>query len=161
MKKNRPTACLPLITLALASDLLAAEVPIRDGLYEVHFRLELPHLETHAVDQETTICLDQNEPRRRGPPLPLLSQNDIFSGCRIENPRRNEAGFSYDIACEGRGRARATAVYRFSADAFSGRISITQGAKNMTMTEVQRGRRLGPCQRADHSGKFTGTESSG
>jgi hypothetical protein len=141
----RLTACLSLIALVLAGDLLAAEIPIEDGLYEVQFRLELPHLETHAVDQKTTICIDKGSPRRHGPPLPLLSQSEIFSGCRIENIRQSEAGFSYDIACEGRGAARAIAVYAFSADAFSSRISITQGAKNMTMTEVQRGRRLGRC----------------
>lgn len=144
----RQTTCLFLIALSLAGDLLAAEIPIKNGLYEVHFRLELPHLETHAVDQKTTICIDKSSSQGHGPPLPLLSQNDIFSGCRIENIRQNEADFSYDIACKGRGAARATAVYAFSADAFSSRIAIMQGAKNMTMTEVQRGRRLGRCSRS-------------
>ena len=40
-----------------------------------------------------------------------------------------------------RGRNSAT-------NAFSGRIAMVMGAKNMTMTEVQRARRIGECSPA-------------
>jgi hypothetical protein len=51
----------------------------------------------------------------------------------------------FDILCEGRGAAWASAVYRLMPDAFEGRIAMVMGGKNMTMTEVQSGRRIGAC----------------
>ncbi len=131
------------LVLPFGGELLADAPSLENGLYEVRFRLELPHLETFATDREATICIDG----RDEPPVPLLSQKDIFSGCRIDDVRRNEAGFGYDILCPGRGAARATAAYATEPGGFRSRIAIVQGAKNMTMTEVQHGRRVGDCGR--------------
>jgi hypothetical protein len=36
-------------------------------------------------------------------------------------------------------------VYEVSSDAFTGHIAMVMGAKNVTMTEVQRARRIGEC----------------
>ena len=47
--------------------------------------------------------------------------------------------------CEGRGAARAHAIYAVRPDGFSGRIAMVLGAKNMTMRELQVGHRLGAC----------------
>ncbi len=146
--KVRSTAWAALVTLPFCSPVLAEPAQLEDGLYEVQFRLELPHLETHAVDRTATICVDQREPKPHRPPVPLLSQNDIFADCEIENAQKETTGFSYDITCTGRGSARATATYVTAPDHFKSRIVIVQGAKNMTMTEVQKGRRLGDCGRS-------------
>ena len=54
----------------------------------------------------------------------------------------------YDIVCRERGAARGHAVYELSSNAFTGRIAMVMGAKNMTMTEVQRARRIGECSPA-------------
>jgi hypothetical protein len=40
------------------------------------------------------------------------------------------------------------AVYELSSDAFTGRIAMVMGAKNMTMTEVQHAHRIGECSPA-------------
>ncbi len=134
-----------LIAVLPGNAVLADKASLEDGLYEVHFRLELPHLEKYAIDQKTTICVDQGTPQWHDPPVPLLSQNDIFETCRIENVRKDSAGFSYEIVCPGRGSARAIADYVTTPNQFKSRVSIMQGAKNMTMTEVQSGRRIGSC----------------
>jgi hypothetical protein len=39
-------------------------------------------------------------------------------------------------------------VYELSSNAFTGRIAMVMGAKNMTMTEVQHARRIGECSPA-------------
>jgi hypothetical protein len=39
-------------------------------------------------------------------------------------------------------------VYELSTNAFTGRIAMVMGAKNMTMTEVQHARRIGECSPA-------------
>ncbi|MGI9418520.1 MAG: DUF3617 domain-containing protein [Geminicoccaceae bacterium] len=143
--KHRHIAWAALMIPCLGSLSHAGELQLEKGLYDVRFRIELPHLEQYAVDRKTTICVDRDQLKRQELPVPLLSQNDIFSACRIDNVREDGAGFSYDIVCAGRGSGRATATYVTAPDGFRSRISITQGGKNMTMTEVQRGRRVGDC----------------
>jgi hypothetical protein len=108
----------------LAGAAQAGEVPIEDGAYTVTYRLELPHLERWAVDKTRTVCISG-----RGEagtiPLPVMSDN---------TPYRT-----------GRDAARAYATYELAPQAFSGRVAMILGAKNMTMTEVQKGRRIGGC----------------
>ena len=41
-----------------------------------------------------------------------------------------------------------TPYYKLSSNAFTGRIAMVMGAKNMTMTEVQHARRIGECSPA-------------
>lgn len=142
----RQAACFLLVAILISGAAGADDVVLEDGLYEVHFRLELPHLETYATDQKTMVCIEQARLDRRELLLPLLSQNDIFDHCDTKNIRRDRTGFSYEIQCVGRGAATATATYAHSSQEFIGRISIIQGAKNMTMTEIQRGRFIGRCE---------------
>ncbi|HSA80343.1 MAG TPA: DUF3617 family protein, partial [Geminicoccaceae bacterium] len=65
--------------------------------------------------------------------------------CPARNVRREGATLSFDILCDGRGAAKAHAVYTLKPGAFAGRIAMVMGGKNMTMTEVQAGRRIGSC----------------
>jgi hypothetical protein len=118
---------------------------LRGGSYEITYRLELPHLERWAIERQRTVCIaDTPEPV-----LPVLSPNTPFATCRTQNWRRDGAWLSYDIICDGRASARAHAAYRHGPDAFTGRIAMVMGAKNMTMTEVQSGRRAGSCDLAN------------
>jgi hypothetical protein len=118
------------------------------GLYEVRFRLELPHLERWAVDKVRTVCLPVEGGKA---PIPVLSGNMPFASCRATRLSREGPILSYDLLCAGRGSARARASYRLAGQDFSGRVNMTLGAKNMTMTEVQSGRRLGSCQPSEPS----------
>jgi hypothetical protein len=137
---------------AIASSSMALQsLPLRAqalsppvGLYELTVRLELPHLERWGVDKTTTVCLSNS----RGPheiPVPVVSANNPFSKCSAVNVVADGSKLEYDIVCPERGSARAHAVYKVSSDAFTGRVAMVMGAKNMTMTEVQRARRLGEC----------------
>jgi hypothetical protein len=115
----------------------------QNGFYEITARLELPHLERWSVDRTTVLCL----PGSRGDdiPVPVLSANNPFAKCTASNLVVDGTKLEYDIVCPERGSAKGHAVYRFSAGAFSGRIAMIMGAKNMTMTEVQHARRIGEC----------------
>ena len=117
------------------------------GSYELTARLELPHLERWGVDKTTVICLSNS----RDPdeiPVPVVSANNPFAKCSATNLVANGSKLEYDIICPERGAARGHAVYELSNDAFTGRIAMVMGAKNMTMTEVQRARRIGECSPA-------------
>lgn len=115
------------------------------GLYEVTSRLELPHLERWAIDKKTRVCLF-NQEENDAIPLPVLSSNNPFAKCSAANLTTDNDTFQYDIVCPGRGAARAHAIYELGPGKFNGRIAMVMGAKNMTMTEVQRAKRVGDCQ---------------
>ena len=130
------------VTLAEANDAL-----LQGGTYEVKVRLELPHVEEWAVNKIKTICVPQADGAFDAP-LPVLSGNNPLAKCPASNVRRDGATLRFDIVCEGRNAARAHAVYALASSAFKGRIWMVMGGKNMTMTEVQVGRRIGSCDLA-------------
>jgi len=115
----------------------------QNGSYEITARLELPHLERWSIDRTTVLCLFG--PRDNDIPVPVLSANNPFAKCTASNLVIDGPQLEYDIVCPERGAAKGHAVYRFSAGAFSGRIAMVMGGKNMTMTEVQHARRIGEC----------------
>lgn len=120
---------------------------VQGGSYEVKYRLELPHVEEWAVDRTTTICLP-NTGATSSAPLPVLSGNNPLAKCPARNVQREGATLRFDILCEGRNAAKARAVYTLQPGGFKGRIAMVMGGKNMTMTEVQVGRRVGSCELA-------------
>jgi hypothetical protein len=138
-------AAILLLTCLASGAAAEPETSLRGGSYEITYRLELPHLERWAIDKRRTVCIAET----REPVLPVLSPNTPFARCRTENWRREGAGLSYDIVCDGRASARAHAAYRYGPGEFTGRIAMVMGAKNMTMTEVQSGRRAGSCDLAN------------
>lgn len=132
------------LIMALAGSANAGEPLIENGTYEITARLELPHLERWAVDRTTRVCIADIE--TAAVPLPVLSANNPFAHCRAVNVISDGADLRYDIVCPQRGAAKATAVYTLTSHGFAGHIAMTMGAKNMTMTEVQHGRRVGDCE---------------
>jgi len=122
-----------------------AEEPLpQGGSYELTARLELPHLERWGVDKTTIVCL----PRARSGdelPVPVVSANNPFAKCTAANLTADGRKLEYDIVCPGRGAAKGHATYILTTETFSGRVAIVTGGKNMTMTEIQQGRRIGEC----------------
>ena len=116
-----------------------AETGLPGGLYAVGYRLELPHLERYAIPRSEIVCVED------AAPPPILSGNGAFENCRIEGLTRQGQSFRYELICPGRSGARAEADYTLTQDGFNGRIAVKLGAKNMTLAEIQAGRRLGPC----------------
>jgi len=80
--------------------------------------------------------------------VPVVSANNPFAKCSAINLAAHGSKLEYDIVCRERGSAKGHAVYELSTDAFTGRIAMGMGAKNMTMTEVQDARRIGECSPA-------------
>lgn len=141
---RRLGAVVSLILLAGSGE--AGEASLQAGAYAIRHRLELPHVERWAVERIDVACIPEtlgSEPP--GPMLPILSANMPFKRCIAKAWQVSDRRLDYDIVCPGRGAAKAHASYVLSGDGFTARIFMTMGAKNMTMTEVQSGRRLGSC----------------
>lgn len=131
--------------LLLAEPAAAEPATLESGAYEVEVKLELPHLEDMSQKKVVQLCLTA-EP---GPDLhgiAVLSDNNPLAKCPISNVRESGAELSFDIACEGKNSAHASATYVLAPERFRGRIAMQMGGKNMTMTEVQSGRRVGACE---------------
>lgn len=136
---------------------VAEDIALRGGVYEVRFRLELPHLEDVTEWRLAAICV---APTERDPAHGLgpLSDDNPLRRCSASPARRVGDAITFEIACPGHNAARAVARYVFTGDRFEGRIAMTMGGKNMTMTEVQSGRWTGGCNAA---GAGEGQEPSG
>jgi hypothetical protein len=128
------------VALALASAAPAAGGPLPAGRYAITARLELPHLERYGVALTRLACLAPGSAL----PVPVLAA-PLGTGCAARDLVVRDGRLSYAIACAGRDAPRAVASYRLVPGGFRGRVAIVLGAKNMTLTEVQAGRRLGDC----------------
>jgi hypothetical protein len=141
---RRLGAVVSLILLAGSGE--AGEASLQAGAYAIRHRLELPHVERWAMERIDVACIPETlGSESPGPMLPILSANMPFKRCIAKAWQLNDKRLDYDIVCPGRGAAKAHATYVLSGDGFTARIFMTMGAKNMTMTEVQSGRRLGSC----------------
>jgi Protein of unknown function (DUF3617) len=138
-------ACLILTFLMPMNPGAASPAAIPEGTYELVSRLELPHVERWAVDQTTKTCLAATV-NADAIPIPVLSTNNPFAKCAAVNVVADSAFIEYDILCPGRESAKAHARYVLDHGGFTGRVTMVMAAKNMTMTEVVRARRLGECQ---------------
>lgn len=139
---SRPGPMLALCGLVLQpAPARAAEPVLEPGAYTVAVRLELPHLADMAGTATRRLCLDDSATHG----MAILSENNPLARCPVSNVQAAGDELGFDIRCEGRNAAQASARYRLSRDRFTGRITMRMGGKNMTMTEVQSGRRTGPC----------------
>ena len=132
-------------TAAIAASITLAqadEVVPRPGAYQVEVRLELPNVLSWSAQNIATICLPAED---GASPFPVLSANNPLADCAVGDIRRDDARLTFNLACAGRGAAVAWASYSLKPEEFRGRIAMVMGGKNMTMTEVQFGRRVGAC----------------
>jgi hypothetical protein len=130
-------------SLAASAQAGQGEALLQAGTYEVQVRLELPNvLSWTAAASTATVCLPADGANGA---LPVLSSNNPLAKCPASNVERDGAALRFDIFCPGRNAARGRAAYRLMPEAFEGRIAMVMGGKNMTMTEVQTGRRVGRC----------------
>jgi hypothetical protein len=146
MTVSRSLATAMVLGMAVQAQLAWPEGRLlpQTGSYEITARLELPHLERWAVDKTTIICLPPSVGDDKIP-FPIVSANNPFAKCSAANLMTQTPKLEYDIVCPGRGAAKGHATYLVSDDTFAGRVAMVLGAKNMTMTEVQQGRRIGNC----------------
>jgi hypothetical protein len=118
---------------------------LEPGSYVVDSILELPHLEGLGAKRTEVICIARNA---ASPTLGLnvLSENNPLAKCPSSNVRQDGSILTFDIKCDGQNSAVGSARYELDGQQFSGTIAMKMGGKNMTMTEIQRGRRVGPCE---------------
>jgi len=134
-----------LAALAQTSGAPAGEaVRLRPGAYEVEFRLELPNLDNATERRSAALCI--TAPDAAGSQgLAVLSENNPLGRCPVSALATEGTDLVFEIVCPGGNAARGRARFTLAPEAFRGHIAMTMGGKNMTMTEIQTGRRTGDC----------------
>ena len=121
----------------------SADTVLRAGAYEIEVRLELPYVLDTNTRKIERVCLNSNKSMIFG--LAVLSDNNPLSKCSASNAVVAVDTLSFDINCPGVNSAHGHASYFIASNNFRGRIEMKMGGKNMTMTEVQVGHRVGSC----------------
>ena len=116
---------------------------LKPGLYQVEVRIGLPNVQDTVAPIVLTRCVRPTD-LRSGQAFFVLSDNPL-KNCELLDYEVTADTAVYRIACPGPNRGSAVAVFDFSSAAYHGNIKMNMGAKNMTMSETQAGKRVGDC----------------
>ena len=119
------------------------ESSLQEGAYDVEVTLELPHVSDTSTRKIERLCLGRDWSTTLG--LVVLSSNNPLGHCPVSNARLSINTLSFDVTCAGLNAATGHALYEIMPEHFRGRIEMKMGGKNMTMTEIQVGHRIGSC----------------
>jgi len=128
---------------AIAAGSAAAESPLLPGLYEVEVRISLPNVQDVARPLLVTRCITPDD-ADSGRAFFVLSDNPL-KRCNLVDFEAASGKASYRIECPGPNRGHAIASFELGKTAYRGTINMNMGGKNMTMAEVQAGKRAGDC----------------
>ena len=121
-----------------------AETSLKEGAYEIEVTLELPHVFDTSTRKIERLCLGGGQSMTLG--LSVLSNNNPLGQCPVSNVQSSTGTLSFDVACQGVNAASGHALYEIMPEHFRGHIEMKMGGKNMTMTEIQVGHRIGACE---------------
>jgi hypothetical protein len=131
------------LMVTLAAGAHAEDLSLAPGLYHVEVRLSLPNVDNVALPSIFTRCLAPLD-LQSGQAFFVLSDNPLKQ-CGLSDYHAAADTASYRIACPGPNRGTALAVFYTTRNTYHGTISMNMGGKNMTMAEVQAGKRIGEC----------------
>jgi Protein of unknown function (DUF3617) len=132
------------IAALAASGVGAAEPVLTPGLYQVEVRIALPNVQDVAAPIALTRCVSPAD-LKSGQAFFVLSDNPLRH-CDLLDYQLTAGTATYRIACPGPNRGSAAAVFETTDHTYRGNIKMNMGGKNMTMSEMQAGRRIGDCQ---------------
>ena len=121
----------------------AAGPNMRDGLWEITTKMEMPGRSDVAMPQQTVKqCLtkrDVEDPKRTTP------SNAGQSRCKMTDYKLQGNTASWKVACEGQGTGAGTVTY--GGDTYSGNqtMNLSAGGQPMSMKMNFSGRRVGDC----------------
>ena len=121
----------------------AADSLLTPGLYQVEIRIALPNVQDVAAPMVLIRCVSPAD-LKSGQAFFVLSDNPI-KNCALLDYEVTADTAIYRIACPGPNRGSAVAVFVTTGTAYRGSIKMNMGGKNMTMSEMQTGKRIGDC----------------
>jgi hypothetical protein len=117
---------------------------LQPGLYEITVNLELPNVVATGVGPSTLRRCITADDLRTGNAFGVLGQNPIRA-CPLKDYAISTSQALYRIECAGPNAPHAAGVFDLAPGSYRGVITMNMGGKNMTMSERQRGKRIGAC----------------
>jgi hypothetical protein len=113
---------------------------MKEGLWEITMRMEVPGMPVQMSPQTYTQCLTQKEA------VPQPRQGEPDQGCTIVNKDIKGDTVSWRVECKtGEGTALSDGRITYKGDTFEGVIQMTQGS--MKATQRLSGRWIGKCEK--------------
>jgi hypothetical protein len=114
------------------------------GLYRVEVVVEMPNVLRPMPFGVVERCIAAGDATEGGAFLQIVS-NPSIAACPLARRSLDRNRLTLDVACAKLNTGRASARYELGEASYTGRIEVTMGGKNMTMTEIQHAVRLGDC----------------
>jgi hypothetical protein len=128
------------ISLFLFSCSLQKGPNMKEGLWEITMRMEVPGMPVQMSPQTYTQCLTQKEA------VPQPRQGEPGQGCTIVNKDIKGDTVSWRVECKtNEGTAVSDGRITYKGDTFEGVIQMTQG--DMKATQQLSGRWIGKCDK--------------
>lgn len=126
---------------------LAAPPQMKEGLWEVTTKVEMPGMPASVPPQVMQQCItkkDLQNPRNTTPGGGMPGGN-----CQVTDYRMEGNSASWKVACTGQGAMTGTGSMTFGGDTYTGmsRMTMNHGGQAQTITMRYSGRHIGPCRK--------------
>jgi hypothetical protein len=139
-------------TLMLAAALLSAPASaappnMKEGLWEITTKMEMPGMPAGMKPQVMQQCItkkDLEDPRRTTP------GNDPNSNrCQVADYKVQGNTATWNMACKGEGAMTGSGTITYSGNSYSGtsKMTMNHGGQAQNLTMHYSGRRIGECRK--------------
>ena len=142
-KRLWPAAFAGAVLTMISGPLAATDGRLAAGLYRVEVAVEMPNVLRPIPFSVVERCIPPGD-ATDGAFLQIVS-NPSIAACPLARRSLDRGRLTLDVVCAKLNTGRASARYELAEASYTGRIEVTMGGKNMTMTEIQRAVRLGDC----------------
>ena len=127
---------LIITALFLIPQIAAAGSDIKDGLWEMSVKMEMPGMPMEMPPMKFNQCITKQNY--------VPHQQEQSKDCKITNNRIDGNTVTWDMKCSGRGAMTGNGRITYKGNTFTGTMkAVTNG---MEMTQHMKGRRIGDCK---------------
>ena len=129
----------------ISQDAHAAAPNMREGMWEITAKMDMPGMPAGMPPQVMRQCLTQKDAEN---PQKLAQGGPGAERCQISNYQLKGNTASWDMACKGPEEMTGTGTFTFNGDSYTGmtRMSMKSGGQTHNMTMQHSGKRIGDCK---------------
>ena len=135
-------ALLSLAALVIFAGVVAAQNPMRAGLWEITMQMEMPNMPVKMPAQKVNQCITPEQiqtPEKALPSGPSKNPND----CKVSDYKTTGNTVTWKIACTGQQPVTGSGEMHFNGDTYEGVMNMEMQQGKMSMKYS--GKRLGDC----------------
>jgi hypothetical protein len=141
------TTCV-LAAAVLSGGAHAAAPNMKDGLWEITMKMDMPGMPAGMKPQVLQQCItkkDLEDPRKTAP----SGSDPRDNRCQMTDYKIQGNTASWNMACKGEGAMTGSGTATYSGTSYTGtnRMTMKRGGQVQTMTMQYSGRRLGECKK--------------